>query len=264
MTLIRPSFVILALALQFMTARADHTITFVNKCPFDVTPMWKDNADGSTNHQASKLGPGKTTSATIPEVWESGRFYAQDPHNDCLLPDGARCTLVECNYGPEHNFNQCNLSLVSGFNLPTEFSFTDHSCSGRSCLSGSCPETDAWLVGNPGCNNCLTQCNTVGVGMTITYCPSGSTIPNFGQSAAPAPAPSKPKPAPAPPKAVQPPPKASPKPSPPAEQAENPESHATSSHAPKASSGAHHCPASHGRRRHRLGRSVFSDFERSH
>jgi hypothetical protein len=45
----------------------------------------------------------------------------------CSQPDGAGCTLLECDFS-NPSFRQCNLSRVSGFNVPMGFSFDASNC----------------------------------------------------------------------------------------------------------------------------------------
>lgn len=186
--------------------RADHKVTFKNSCPFAVQPMWKGNNDGAFAHKTSAPIPaGGSASASLPEIWESGRIYAQDPAKSCAEPDGGNCTLLECSFGKgSPRWWQCNISLVSGYNLPATLKFVggkEDSCKvAYSCLSGSCPMSQAYRV--EGCEQCINQCNTDNVGLAIEFCQAGSTVPNFGQGPSkptkPTPKPADPKPQPQP------------------------------------------------------------------
>lgn len=184
------SFVKLSLAavlLAVQVARADHVVTFKNSCPFPLQPMWKGNSDGANAHKTNAPIPaGGSAQAVLPEIWNSGRIFAQDPKHSCAEPDGGNCTLWECSFGPSSNGQrwwQCNISLVSGFNVPGTLKFVggkDESCKvAFSCLSGSCPTSQAYR--QEGCEQCINQCNTDNVGLSIEFCQHGATIPNMGQ-----------------------------------------------------------------------------------
>jgi hypothetical protein len=55
----------------------------------------------------------------------SGRVFGQT--GSCSKPDGTGCTLLECDFS-NPSFRQCNLSRVSGFNVPMGFSFDAGNC----------------------------------------------------------------------------------------------------------------------------------------
>ncbi|KAH7101236.1 hypothetical protein BKA62DRAFT_703986 [Auriculariales sp. MPI-PUGE-AT-0066] len=194
--------VLFALALV-ASVHADHVVQFVNNCPFELTPIYKGGHTDGSAHRGPTIAAGGTGSVTLPEVWESGRIYAQDPKHSCAEPDGGNCTLSECNLGAaDANGNlwrQCNISLVSGYNIPTSLSYVggrEDSCSKTfKCLSPTCSSKQAYLTGDgqASCDGCISQCNTSGVGLRIEWCPGGSTIPNMGQKTdTPPPATTKP------------------------------------------------------------------------
>lgn len=185
MSLVKLSLAAVLLAVQAVWA--DHQVTFKNSCPFALQPMWKGNNDGASAHKTSSPIPaGSSATATLPEIWNSGRIFAQDPKKSCAEPDGGDCTLLECSFGPSSNGQrwwQCNISLVSGYNVPASLKFVggkEDSCKvGFSCLSGSCPMSQAYRV--EGCTNCINQCNTDNVGLAIEFCQAGSSVPDMGQ-----------------------------------------------------------------------------------
>ncbi|TFK99302.1 thaumatin [Pterulicium gracile] len=154
---------------SFVSVAADHRIQFHNRCGSTITPKWLGN--GSRDLQSGPtLGPGASGEGWIPEYWTAGRLYGQDGR--CPEPDGPNCTLFECSF-ENRGFNQCNISLVSGFNVGMSFNWIggDGSCQGgKSCTHGGCPASDAWLAPD-SCFGCLSQCNTPGVGIEIVFCP---------------------------------------------------------------------------------------------
>ncbi|KAH7102999.1 hypothetical protein BKA62DRAFT_698274 [Auriculariales sp. MPI-PUGE-AT-0066] len=214
----------LASLLFALGAMADHQITFVNSCPFQVQPMWKQFFDQET--RGDMMDPGARYSASVPEIWQAGRMWFQDSANTCTTPDGANCSLLECSFGPEDpRFWQCNISVITGFNIPIKYKFTDPGCTGPhgwACADAMCPITDAYRI--EGCDGCLNQCNTGSVGIEIEACYSGAPVPDFPRPATPAPAPSpEPEPAPSPEPEPAPSPVPEPAPSPEPEPAPSPE-----------------------------------------
>jgi hypothetical protein len=93
--------------------------------------------------------------------WLSGRAFGQT--GQCSQPDGAGCTLLECDFSTT-NFRQCNLSRVSGYNIPMGFSFDDGSCGGNRCSGPNCVSSAAFSTPTNG-GASLRQCNTPNVGM---------------------------------------------------------------------------------------------------
>jgi hypothetical protein len=158
---------VVALSASLTQVAADHQLSFKNNCGSTITPKWKNNGSGLSS--GPTLGPGATGTGSVPETWSAGRIYGQN--GACAEPDGTGCTLFECSFD-NGGFNQCNLSLVSGFNVGMSFDWIGGSgCQpGKSCGSSSCPNTVAWLPPD-SCSGCLSQCNTPGVGMQITFCP---------------------------------------------------------------------------------------------
>ncbi|EJD55192.1 hypothetical protein AURDEDRAFT_178987 [Auricularia subglabra TFB-10046 SS5] len=174
MFIFNPVAVALFLALG---ALADHKVTFRNNCPFKVQPMWKRHFNKET--RGKLIGPGKKYTTKVPEIWDAGRFFVQDPKKTCRMPDGEGCTLLECSFGPEKpRFWQCNISVITGFNVPMKYKFTNKKCNGGrgfACAKASCPIQDAYRP--EGCDGCLKQCNTNHVGVEITLCQAGAPIP---------------------------------------------------------------------------------------
>ncbi|TFK97830.1 hypothetical protein BDV98DRAFT_596339 [Pterulicium gracile] len=124
------------------------------------------------------LKTGGTFTATVPEKWVSARAWGQD--GSCSVNDGASCTLFECTFS-NVGFNQCNISRVSGYNVPVAFSWVNSPAgcqSGKKCSSSSCPDTTAWFPPD-SCNGCLSQCNKASVGMWVTFCPTKATYRTF-------------------------------------------------------------------------------------
>jgi hypothetical protein len=93
--------------------------------------------------------------------WLSGRAFGQT--GQCSQPDGTGCTLFECDFSTP-NFRQCNLSRVSGFNIPMGFSFDDAACGGNFCNGPGCDGNAAFSNPTDG-GPSLRQCNNPGVGM---------------------------------------------------------------------------------------------------
>jgi hypothetical protein len=91
------------------------------------------------------LGHGQKASTSVPEAvrvrqpqldstadlgrtqWHAGRAFGQT--GKCSQPDGNGCTLLECDFS-NPGFRQCNLSRVSGFNIPMGFQFNGAGCGG--------------------------------------------------------------------------------------------------------------------------------------
>lgn len=174
MFVLKPVAFALLLALGVV---ADHKVTFHNNCPFKVQPMWKRHFNKETRGKV--IGPGKKFTTRVPEIWDAGRFFVQDPKKTCRMPDGEGCTLLECSFGPEKpRFWQCNISVITGFNVPMKYKFTNKKCNGGrgfACAKASCPIQDAYRP--EGCDGCLKQCNTAHVGLEVTLCQAGAPIP---------------------------------------------------------------------------------------
>ncbi|KZV88167.1 hypothetical protein EXIGLDRAFT_772964 [Exidia glandulosa HHB12029] len=217
---LKPTFTALLVQLFVVGALADHQVTFINKCPFNIQPMWKRYFDQET--QGNSIATGESFQTSVPEIWDAGRFYVQDPLNTCSLPDGDHCTLLECSFGPENpRFWQCNISVITGFNLPISYKFADPNCTGPhgwACTTPDCSIQDAYRP--EGCDGCLNQCNTDGVGIEITFCQDGAPVPAQFPRADPPPAPEQTTPAPPPPEPTTP---APPSPAPTSTEAPPPE-----------------------------------------
>ncbi|TFK97783.1 thaumatin [Pterulicium gracile] len=159
----------LAALLSSTEVLATHQIRFTSKCQRTITPKWKGN--GETKPQAGlALKTGGKYTATVAEKWVAGRAWGAD--GSCSANDGAKCTLFECTFS-NVGFNQCNISRVSGYNVPMAFAWVGEPAGcqgGKRCMSSSCPNTVAWLPPD-SCNGCLSQCNTAGVDMYVTFCP---------------------------------------------------------------------------------------------
>ena len=84
-----PKVVLLTLATLASSVSADHVVRIKNSCPFPLTPVYKGNHDNPSATRAPTIAAGGSGSFTLPEIWESGRIFPQDPKNTCLEPDGA-------------------------------------------------------------------------------------------------------------------------------------------------------------------------------
>ncbi|TFK97831.1 thaumatin [Pterulicium gracile] len=164
-------FTVLLVALaSSLEVFAAHEIRFKNLCSRTITPKWKGN--GATSPSVGPaLKTGGTHTASVAEKWVAGRAWGHD--GSCSANDGAKCTLFECTFS-NVGFNQCNISRVSGYNVPMAFSWvgSPSGCQGgKKCSSSTCPNTQAWLPPD-SCNGCLSQCNKASVGMWVTFCPT--------------------------------------------------------------------------------------------
>jgi hypothetical protein len=157
--------------------KRDHSIVFHNNCPNKITPMLHA-VDGSFK-ALKELGHGESVSTSVPEgvrlaflplfaspeltrtQWHAGRAFGQD--GKCSKPDGDHCTLLECDFS-NPGFRQCNLSRVSGYNIPMGFSFDAPGCGSNRCASASCGGDQAFSTENNG-GKSLRQCNNANVGM---------------------------------------------------------------------------------------------------
>jgi hypothetical protein len=163
-------------ALGASLGKREHTLVFKNNCPNKITPMLHDN--GGMFRALKELAHGESVPTSVAEgvclrrlalffllltdvQWNAGRMFGQD--GKCSKPDGGGCTLLECDFS-NPGYRQCNLSLVSGYNIPVGFTFDAPGCGGNRCASATCPATQAFSAATNG-GASLRQCNNPNVGI---------------------------------------------------------------------------------------------------
>ncbi|TFL02770.1 hypothetical protein BDV98DRAFT_581640 [Pterulicium gracile] len=171
-----PSILALAFVIfaSFTQVLGFHEIRFRNNCATKrFTPRWKAGFSGTSS--GPSLAPQTTWSSFVPEKWVAGRAWGDD--DKCNNADGTGCTLFECtfsNFGYNSTTSPlCLASIASSPQVGMSFSWINSGAGcqgGKRCSTASCLDTGGWLPPD-SCNGCLSQCNTGGVDMLVTFCP---------------------------------------------------------------------------------------------
>jgi hypothetical protein len=125
-----------------------------------VTPMLTSHNGPFIQLRQLNAG-GDSVQTGVPDGWAAGRAFGQN--GKCSQPDGTGCTLVECDFQTS-DFRQCNISRVSGFNIPAAFAFENGSCGSNRCGDANCDGNAAFSTADNG-GPSLRQCNVPSVGI---------------------------------------------------------------------------------------------------